>query len=603
MRFINNISKHVARHSLFYAVTLSLIVLYGFVNFVWLHENRYLYGQDEFQHLIITLNYHHALVTDFPKFISTLFTQSGFWPPFYHIMAALFCLPFGYSYVCAGMTNMLYLLVLLSSVYFIGQRVFDRNVGVIAVVCLAFYPAVFVASRVFNPDFALTAVVSLAIAFLIASDGFSRPRISLWLGVICGVGMLVKQTFVFFFLGPLVVVLFGVVVRGQAELLSHSRQLRNAAVSLCVGVAVALPWYVVNAALVFNRSSMFQWDMAHRKGGIGSSYVTKLVFQPDKFFNYVPMLVNEGITLAFFIFLIGMGVFFCRRKSMRSLLFLWILIPYVVLSFSFQKEIRFLLPIFPALALVTAAGLSQLKARWLRRVLLLLLVFIGCAQFFFVSFYLQDKNEKPLISTRAMEIYASYFSRRPQDVGRRGPPWGEDWHFDRMAEIIKSAQIQYHWHPGVSPRFIGVITADAPARNVVSCPSAIDYYLLENGVADTATVHLLGFLATPEAFFLWKEFDAFIVISRDDPWPEALGMSINYEDRVKQIARTWAHEKFRIKERMPLMAPFLHMNPSMARSVAEGVKDFFKHKPEQLHLIGKVAIPRGLSAYVYWNEK
>src|SRR5215470_4726009 len=82
-------------------------------------------------------------------------------------------------------------------------------------------------------DFPLTAAVAAGFAFLVRAGGFFSTRKAIQFGLVAGLGMLVKQTFAFFFVLPAVYVALGVFWSRDR------RAIRNLLLAAVVAVAVA----------------------------------------------------------------------------------------------------------------------------------------------------------------------------------------------------------------------------------------------------------------------------------------------------------------------------------------------------------------------------
>ena len=161
-----------------YFIIGAIVCFYWIVNFIWLEQNTYPSVPDEPTHLVISLKlqFPSPYLNNVKDFFRFLMRSSGHWPPFFHISSALFNLFFGTSYISSVMVNIVYLLVLLCSVYFIGLKLFDKNTGILAVAFISLYPMVFRYSRFFGPDFALTAMVCLSASLLFYAEGFKYRK-------------------------------------------------------------------------------------------------------------------------------------------------------------------------------------------------------------------------------------------------------------------------------------------------------------------------------------------------------------------------------------------------------------------------------------------
>jgi 4-amino-4-deoxy-L-arabinose transferase-like glycosyltransferase len=131
--------------------------------------------------------------------------------------------------------NLVFVPLLVGGCYGIGRIAFDdARAGVLAAAFALAAPVVIGQFHIFLLDLPLTAMVAATGWAILASDRFDDRRLSLLVGVLAGLGLLTKQSFVLF-IAPLVLV---VLLRGGY------RNWRN--VLMCAGLAllIAGPWYV-----------------------------------------------------------------------------------------------------------------------------------------------------------------------------------------------------------------------------------------------------------------------------------------------------------------------------------------------------------------------
>ena len=69
-------------------------------------------------------------------------------------------------------------------------------------------PLVFHYSHIYNQDLPLASMVALGFYFLMLCDNFKNYKYSLWLGVIFGLGVLTKPTFIVYLFVPLMFCLY-----------------------------------------------------------------------------------------------------------------------------------------------------------------------------------------------------------------------------------------------------------------------------------------------------------------------------------------------------------------------------------------------------------
>jgi asparagine N-glycosylation enzyme membrane subunit Stt3 len=186
------LSKILSQHKKSFFILGLVIFFYAVNNFIWLRLNNYPSGPDEFWHLLRGLKFSKALLSNPQEFLYLSVENASHWPPLFHMSSAIVAFFAGASYLSLVMTNIIYLAILLFSVYFIGLKLFDQNTGLLAAIITSAYPMVFISSRFFNPDFALLAMTCLSICFLIYSDYFRDRKFSVLFGISFGLGMLAK---------------------------------------------------------------------------------------------------------------------------------------------------------------------------------------------------------------------------------------------------------------------------------------------------------------------------------------------------------------------------------------------------------------------------
>jgi len=167
--------------------------------------------------------------------------------PFYRV--------FGVSTDVALMSNAVFIVMLLFSVYGIGKRMYSRGTGLLAAFLVSMYPVLFGISRLSYVDYALTAMVALIIYFLVRTEGFVRRRHSVFLGLSLGLGALTKWPVMAFVAAPILYVAFRsrAVWRIRGDLLAKpnvsSRWQRVLASPLTHGVVSLIlnaAWYLPN---------------------------------------------------------------------------------------------------------------------------------------------------------------------------------------------------------------------------------------------------------------------------------------------------------------------------------------------------------------------
>ena len=179
-----------------------------------------------------------------------------------------------------------------------------------------------------------------------------RGVVSLF-SAVCGFGLLLKASFAVFILFPFLYVWIKSRSRGHALLFASLPCL-----------ILALPWYA------FHLRSTVQYAFAAGYGKSAAVYGTGAIFSFHAIATYLSNVVREGISgyYASLAILLGGWTMWRRRthirpldpsqKATRRLMLFWLL-PFVVYLFGQNKDVRFIAPILPALALLLASVLDS----------------------------------------------------------------------------------------------------------------------------------------------------------------------------------------------------------------------------------------------------
>jgi 4-amino-4-deoxy-L-arabinose transferase-like glycosyltransferase len=394
-------------------VILLIIIFHAVNNYIWLRLNqRPIFDDDAFHSLAalkIAVILQHFSWSDFTRLIS--FPVVSFYPPFFHFCMAISNIIFGKSLISSVMTNIFFLAVLSGSLYYIGKKMGNKNIGVLSFFLVSMYPFVFGLSRTPFPDFALTAMVTFSLCCLIYTDDFTNSFFSLLFGFSLGLGMLTKQVFVFFIVTPLV---FTILKLFFGKGMYKARAV-NLSISFLTAFFLSGYWYISNL-----KYSLPEYMRA--------AYIDAPMFGPCQNFSfdsasyYIRRLADNQV-LPFFciIFILGVFIFFRSKIKMKTFLLLSLLGPLAIFTFLIQtKEPKSTVPYLPVFALISAAGILDLKQASLKRFLIVLSVVFGLYQYYIVSCFELSKWAKriprfgflvPAHNLRPIVSYHHFFSR------------------------------------------------------------------------------------------------------------------------------------------------------------------------------------------------
>ncbi len=204
--------------------------------------------------------------------------------------------------------------------------------GLAASALASTFPLFLIGARRPAPDAALAAAVVYAHGLWVASDGFSRFRRTVALGVALGVGVLVRWTFLIY--------VFPILAAAAATFFLRRKNKRRLLLGFLAAVAVGAPWYVLNATVLIPAAISF-----FRRGGGAGISPSVWFLSPSLWPGAGPWVLAGGAGLAW-------ALFRKRRFSGRPLA--WLLTGLGAVGLCPFREARFLVP--AALALPVAAA-------------------------------------------------------------------------------------------------------------------------------------------------------------------------------------------------------------------------------------------------------
>ena len=195
-----------AHTSRWWWAALALVTLaFLLVNQSYYRNDKRPPGQDESWYLETGLYMYQAIVDgDWGRFVYHYRTAFRVKAPLISALLPPIFLAVGPSYKAALLVNSVFLVVANVCLFLLARRLFSPGVGLAAVVFYQTMPLALGLSRSLMTEYGLAALVLAALYCLVASEGFSRGSANVALGVVLGLGVLMKVIYPAFVAGPLV---------------------------------------------------------------------------------------------------------------------------------------------------------------------------------------------------------------------------------------------------------------------------------------------------------------------------------------------------------------------------------------------------------------
>ena len=390
--YFNKLAAMFKKH---YTAFLLFFLWFGHLvnNYIWLKLDVNYLTYDSHRHFLMSLKIFDAYRNPSFNILDSFIQATQLHPPLVGIFTAPFYFLFGVAQDTGVMVSAaIFLAILIFSTYKIGKKLMDEKAGILAAFLITIYPVVFNQLKVYMLDLPLTAFVVLGVYLLLMTDNFRSLKYSIFFGVSSGLGMLVKQPFFLFIIGPLsYVIIRNIIFFRFGGINNLKKRIINLSFSLSLSFLIACFYYLKKIYIVFGKLSS-KWTETWPTPVPESSWFLHLF---RSFLWYLWGFINWQISFFyFFLFLIGFLFYFRYSSKSKSILYLWILVSWILVSYlrytiGFNMEvtgIRYTLPILPAVALITAIGIRQLPCRKIKTFFTITAVIYGIFQLFFISY-------------------------------------------------------------------------------------------------------------------------------------------------------------------------------------------------------------------------
>ncbi|MCK4353169.1 glycosyltransferase family 39 protein [candidate division WOR-3 bacterium] len=416
-----------------FCILLILIISLAIITqVVWLKIDACPPAYDEAAYLERSLKMFSALKSSPLEFLQSLLGV-GKYSSSYHphrvllpITTMPFYLLFGKSVDTGVMANAVYIIILLCSIYGIGKRLFNEKVGLFAAFLLSTFPLFCSMSRVFMAELSATSLAALSVYLLIRANYFKNRGFSILLGISLGLGMLTKELYLVAISGPLIYAIC------KSNLIHNRFSLRNVIISILLGALIASVWYIPNFKIIYSHAC---WDAFSREMGELFQVPTKFGF---KFLGFYAIVGINYYGISFFyslVFCLSLFLFCKLRgfKNQRWLLVIWLVVSYIILTLTWEKDHIYALIFFPPIALIASTGIMVgIHSPKIRRAVVSIVVLIGLLQFFDYSFNLGLLSKGTRWSPLRSKIIPGLFFR----TSYKSHPWKENWKTEEILDFI-----------------------------------------------------------------------------------------------------------------------------------------------------------------------
>lgn len=374
------------------SIILYLILIWSFsfiIDRIWFSLDNTIPAWDPSEYLNGVMVYKEALKT--PHFFDASWWRE-FWllsnkiPPLMYILTAPFFLILGASVDHGNLVLSLFNLILLVSIFYLGILFFNSKIALFACLLVQLIPALYYYRLEFLLDYPLTVIVTFSFTCL-SYWYFTKTQFSWWLAILLGIsfglGVMLKQTFVFFLFLPICFAFISLFVYKKWH------KLTQLITSFIIAILVFFPWYRTNWLLIFTSGKRATIDSAILEGDPSLNTLQAWTFYGE----VLPYLLSWHLLIIPFICLIYLGLKYFTNKSAKftniitfiqhnfyqnqrniknnnySLtflisiwLFMFLIGGYLLSSLNMNKDARYILPLLPVFTLILSAFIYSYQA-------------------------------------------------------------------------------------------------------------------------------------------------------------------------------------------------------------------------------------------------
>jgi len=413
----------------YHLVLIIIILFFLSANLIWFKLDQAPPSWDQSHYLMAGEGIYKALTKDgiiaaTKAFSNELTTKA----PLITILPIPFYLLLGEHYTSALLVNVVFLFLCSYCLFKLVALISGKNEALLSVFVLNTFPLVFAMSREFLVEYGLAAFVVMWMYYLFKSNYFEDRKNSCILGVVFGLGMLMKVSFPIYIIAPTSFLLVTRIIELKRL---PVRYITNMLAVFLIGFMIAGMWYIKNyhSVIWFAFSAGFG-NMAKLSWGENMSATEAIM-------AYWSSIVNSGISGYYFLFLIFFIIFNCiylirgkpflniRRTYMFSL-FLWFIVPFIVFTSGVGKDYRYTAPYLPAIAIFISLSLNRFTSIRPGKYLLFIFLLFPLFAYFYTSF-----------PTKRFDIHFRGLMLLSKNLFHAHPPVREKWPLEDVIKFIQ----------------------------------------------------------------------------------------------------------------------------------------------------------------------
>jgi 4-amino-4-deoxy-L-arabinose transferase-like glycosyltransferase len=286
------------------------------------------------------------------------FILNAFYPPLLDVLEFISFETLGVSLFAARLVPVLFSALALWVVYELASSMYGGKVGLLSAVFLAVMPGYFWVSQSAMPESLLVFLVVASLLFFYRWLTTRKDRMLVFTGVALGLGFLSKYQIIVAALILILSLLF--LARKQLKL-----AFKKFTITIAAAILVVSPWLIITYQ-VYASHFLSEWFYALQVGNPERSVYSERFFQPVFYLIDIvwPYDTIHPISLLMYVAgLAGLVFFAWRRKPQDKYILIWFIVIYVFFTLISNRAWRYVLPLFPTLAISAAVLFATLLGK------------------------------------------------------------------------------------------------------------------------------------------------------------------------------------------------------------------------------------------------
>ncbi|MBW3020893.1 glycosyltransferase family 39 protein [Candidatus Woesearchaeota archaeon] len=356
---------------------LLFIFLFQAINTLnYLKEDNSNPDWDRSWHAFKGLNYYKIFVkgegslTESEQIYPIIGFVNSYYPPLFHLSQIPFLIIFGQTHDSSVYVNIVYLAIMVTSMFFIGKKLKNDDLGLFLALLSSLIPFYNLLMRTSLMDFSLNSMVSLTFCLWLYSEDFENRIFSFLFGLSLGLGMLTKWTF-FIFVSLLCA--YSIIKFFMNNLIFFSKfkklgKLINLTGSLLIAFIVTYSWYSI--AKIKGLIPQLRY---FSKLGWNTEFAT---FSLSNILSYFYSFTLHFSFLYLLLFFIGIFILLRKRNTTYLVIFSQFLFSFIFFLNIANRDPRLISPIYISMIIISGYWIFDLNSKKLRNILLISLIFI-----------------------------------------------------------------------------------------------------------------------------------------------------------------------------------------------------------------------------------